>query len=115
MPMQPRPRAETVGPVVPSERCSMDDRIQILSVQSTGTVMPVLLVVFSRPVRWCVAGVCLAGTGLAMMSAVLSVTRLGIGKALAFAAVGVVSAAFAVAVLRAARWALWLAVVVCGG
>ena len=46
MPMQPRPTAETVGPVVPSWRVNItmkDDRFQILSVRraSIGAVTPV--------------------------------------------------------------------------
>jgi hypothetical protein len=56
-----------------------------------------------------------AGTGLAGMSAVLAFARLGTGEALVFAAVAVVSAVLAVAVLRAARWALWITAVSSGG
>ena len=39
-----------------------------------------LLRVFHRPLRWCVAGLCLAGTGLAGMAAVLAAARLGIDE-----------------------------------
>jgi hypothetical protein len=77
-------------------------------------VEAVLLLVFSRPLRWCTAGLSLAGTGLAGTSAVLAFTRLGAGtrsERLAFATVAVVLAVLAAAVLYAARWALWIIVV----
>jgi methyltransferase (TIGR00027 family) len=71
--------------------------------------------VLHRPVRRCAAGLYLAGAALAAGTAVPAYARLGTGQALAFAAVAVVSAAVAVAVLRAARWALWLTVVFTAG
>jgi hypothetical protein len=46
------------------------------------------------------------------MSAVVAVFRIGPGQALAFAAVALAGAVLALAVLRMARWALWLSVVV---
>lgn len=58
---------------------------------------------------------CLCGTGLAAVSVVPGFRRLGTGQGLAFVAVAVVSAAFAVAVLRAWRWALTLGALVLGG
>jgi hypothetical protein len=64
---------------------------------------------FHRPLRRCTAGLSLAGTILAGGTAVLALTRLGPGQALVFTTVAVCTAVFAVAVLRAARWALWLA------
>jgi hypothetical protein len=75
----------------------------------------VLLVVFHRRLRWCAAGLILAGTGLASCSAVLAVGRLGTAQALVFAAVAAGLTVLAVAVLRAARWALWLVAVTLAG
>src|SRR5690242_19788382 len=72
--------------------------------------------VFHRPLRRSAAALALAGAGLAALSAVLSIARhLGTARIVAFTAVAVVSTAFAIAVLLAARWALWLAAVVFGG
>jgi hypothetical protein len=51
---------------------------------------------------------CLVGTGVAGVSAVLALTRLGTWQALVFAVVAVVSAMLGAAVLRAERWALWI-------
>jgi hypothetical protein len=75
----------------------------------------VLLRVFHRRSRWCAAGLTLAGAGLAASTAVLASTRLGVGSALVFAAVAVGLTVLAVAVLRAARWALWLVAVTLAG
>jgi hypothetical protein len=75
----------------------------------------VLLLVFHRRLRWCAAGLTLAGAGLAGSTAVLASTRLGVGSALVFAAVAVGLTALAVAILRAARWALWLVAVTLAG
>lgn len=74
-----------------------------------------MLLVFHRPLRWCAAGLYLAGTALAGMSTVLALARLGTGQALVFATVAAVSAALAIAVSRAARWALWISVVLLAG
>lgn len=71
--------------------------------------------VFNRSVRWCVAGLCLSGAGLAAVSVVPAFRRLGAGQGLAFLAVAVVSAALAVAVLRAWPWALAVCAVGLGG
>lgn len=70
---------------------------------------------FDGRLRWCAAGLCLCGTGLAAMSVVPGFRRLGTGQGLAFVTVAVVSAAFAVAVLRGWRWALALCAAVLGG
>jgi hypothetical protein len=75
----------------------------------------VLLLVFHRRLRWCAAGLTLAGTGLAASTAVLAFTRLGAAQALVFAAVAVGLTVLAVAVLRAARWALWIVAVTLAG
>ena len=80
-------------------------------VPSTG----VLREVFDRRLRWCAAMLCLCGTGLAAVSVVPAFRRLGTGQGLAFVAVAVLSAALAVAVLRARRWALALSAVGLGG
>ena len=74
-----------------------------------------LLQVFHRRLRWCAAGLCLAGAGLAGSTAVLAFTRLGVGQALVFAVVAACLAALAISVLRAARPALWLTAVVLAG
>jgi hypothetical protein len=79
------------------------------------TVHPVLLEAFHRPLRRWAAALCLAGTGLAGMSSVLASTRLGTGQAVVFAVVAVGLAVLAVAVLKAARWALLVAAVAMGG
>jgi hypothetical protein len=72
--------------------------------------------VFHRPLRRSAAVLALAGAGLAGMSAVLAGARhLGTARVVAFTAVAVVSTAFAIAVLLAVRWVLWLAAVVFGG
>jgi hypothetical protein len=71
--------------------------------------------VFSGPVRWCAAGLCLCGTGLAAAAVVPAFRRLGTGQGLAFLAVAVAFAALAVAVLRAWPWALALCAVGLGG
>ncbi len=63
-----------------------------------------LLDVFHRPSRWCAAGLCFAGTGLAGWSAIVAGPRLGTGPALAFATVALACTAVGVAVLRAASW-----------
>jgi hypothetical protein len=75
----------------------------------------VLREVFDRRLRWCAAMLVLCGTGLAAVSVEPGFRRLGTGQGLAFVAVAVVSAAFAVAVLRAWRWALALCGVALGG
>jgi hypothetical protein len=75
----------------------------------------VLLQVFHRRLRWCAAGLCLTGTGLAGVTAVLASARLGAAQALVFAVVAACLAALAVAVLRAVRPALWLTAVVLAG
>jgi hypothetical protein len=71
--------------------------------------------VFHRPARWCAAALCLTAAGLAGASAVPALHRLGPGQAAVFMVVAVLSAVLATAVLRAARWALWLCLVSCGG
>lgn len=74
-----------------------------------------LLLVFNRRLRWCAAGLTLAGTVLASSTAVLAFTRLGTGQALVFATVAGCLTVLAVAVLRAARWALWVVAVTLAG
>jgi hypothetical protein len=71
--------------------------------------------VFNRSTRWCAAGLCLCGTGLAAVSVVPAFRRLGVGQGFAFLAVAVALAALAVAVLRAWPWALLLCGVAMGG
>jgi hypothetical protein len=72
--------------------------------------------VFHRPLRFAAAGLTFAGTALAGISAVLASRRhLGTSQVLAFSAVAVVTAGVALAVLVAARWALWLVAIVFGG
>jgi hypothetical protein len=75
----------------------------------------VLLLVFHRRLRRCVAALSMAGAGLAGVSAVLALARLGTGQALAFTAVALASTVLAIAVLRAAAWALWISIVALGG
>jgi hypothetical protein len=76
---------------------------------------PVLAAQFHRPLRWCTAALCFAGTGLAVAAMVPAYTRLGAAQGVVFTVVAVVSIGFAVAVLRVARWALLAAVVLLGG
>ena len=70
---------------------------------------------FHRPLRACTAGLWLAGAALAGGSAIPALSRLGIGQALVFTAVAVVAAVLSLAVLRAARWALWVSTFALGG
>jgi len=72
--------------------------------------------VFHRPLRRSAAALALTGTTLALLALVLASSRhLGTGQVLAYASVAVGTVAWAVAVLRAVRWVLWLTVVVLGG
>jgi len=80
-------------------------------VPSTG----VLREVFDRRLRWCAATLCLCGTGLAAVSVVPAFRRLGTGPAVVFVVVAVAFVAFAMAVLRAWRWALALCAAALGG
>lgn len=70
---------------------------------------------FNRRLRWCAAGLCLCGAGLAAVSVVPAFGRLGTGQGLAFVAVAVALAAFAVVVVCAWRWALVLCAATLGG
>lgn len=87
------------------------DPVRRLVVPSIG----VLREVFGRWLRWCAAMLCLCGTGLAAVAVVPAFRRLGTGQGSVFVAVAVLSTAFAVAVLRARRWALALCAVALGG
>ena len=70
---------------------------------------------FDRRLRWCAATLCLCGTGLAAVSVVPAFRRLGTGPGLVFVVVAVAFVAFAMAVLRAWRWALALCAAALGG
>ena len=58
---------------------------------------------------------CLAGTGMCALAAVLSFQRVGAAQAVVYIVVGIVLLAAGFVVVKGYRWALWGAVVVLGG
>ncbi len=77
--------------------------------------MVALAQVFSAPLRWCTAVLCLAGTGLCALAAVLSFQRVGTAQAIVYIVVGIALLAAGFVVVKGYRWALWGALVVLGG
>lgn len=72
--------------------------------------------VFHQPLRRSAAALALTGTALAVSAFVLASSRhRGTGQVLAYALVAAGTVAWAIAVLRAVRWVLWLTAVVLGG
>ena len=78
-------------------------------------LMVALAQVFSAPLRWCTAVLCLAGTGLCALAAVLSFQRVGTAQAIVYIVVGIALLAAGFVVVKGYRWALWGALVVLGG
>ena len=58
---------------------------------------------------------CLAGTGLCALAAVLSFQRVGTAQAIVYIVVGIALLAAGFVVVKGYRWALWGALVVLGG